>query len=114
MRKFALLGVTLLLGAAIVGASTYPQWGSLWRARAIAPLLVYSTESDAAYSGAINRTVGAPIASLSVGDSVAVVWGTYGKGYWGGFIRGPTGKGGGVLFTDLGQNPRAKGNQKPV
>jgi len=71
MRKFALLGVTLLLGAAIVGASTYPQWGSLWRARAIAPLLVYSTESDAAYSGAINRTVGAPIASLSVGDSVA-------------------------------------------
>src|SRR5260221_12360863 len=110
MRKFALLGVTLLLGAAIVGASTYPQWGSLWRARAIAPLLVYSTESDAAYSGAINRTVGAPIASLSVGDSVAVLGGTYGKGHLACYIRGRTRKGGWVLSSDLWQISLAKGH----
>src|SRR5260221_12758945 len=109
MRKFALLGVPLLLGGAIVGAARYPQWGSLWRARAIAPLLVYSTESDAAYSGAINRTVGAPIASLSVGDSVAVLWDTYGKDYWACYIRGPTGKRGWVLCTDLRQISRATG-----
>lgn len=69
---------------------------------------MYPSEFDAAYAGSLTLKTRAPIQSLKEGDSVSVLWDTYGKDYWACYVRASNGTLGWVLCPDL-QELRAPG-----
>ena len=62
---------------------------------------VFNSESAAAYAGALNRPTVSPVASLETGESVAVIWDSYGKDYWAYYVRTSKGVRGWTLCTSL-------------
>jgi len=62
---------------------------------------VFDTEYAAAYEGALNRVPVSPLTSIEIGEQVAVIWDTYGKGYWACYVRTSKGVRGWALCTSL-------------
>jgi len=69
---------------------------------------VFNSEFAAASEGSLNRPPIAPIASIELGEQVAVFWDTYGKDYWACYVRTLKGVRGWALCTSLrmgGEDP---------
>ena len=62
---------------------------------------VFNSEYAAAYEGALNRSPVSPVAAIETGESVAVIWDTYGKDYWACYVRTSKGVRGWALCTSL-------------
>lgn len=76
-------------------------FGGHWNAVATEELRVFSSEADAAYEGALNRKSGPAISVVKQGETVIVLWDTYGKDYWACYVRTSTNLSGWVLCNSL-------------
>lgn len=95
-------GVGILLGALVVG---YLKFGRSWNGVATAEMRVFPSERDAAYAGSQTIRTAAAVSTLGQGDSVAVLWDTYGRDYWACYVRTSSGQRGWVLCTALQRAP---------
>jgi hypothetical protein len=96
-----ILGLVLIAGAIASLAAAYPFYLGGRTVVVEKRTNVFDSEYAAAYERSLNRPAVRPVSSIGTGESVAVIWDTYGKDYWACYVRTSKGVRGWVLCTSL-------------
>jgi hypothetical protein len=100
MKPVPVVGAVLVAVAAAVWFC-YPRFGGSPAVVTKGETEVFPSEHDAAYAGSESIKTAPAFTTLKQGESVSVLWDTYGKDYWACYIRTSAKQRGWVLCASL-------------
>ncbi len=96
-----ILFLTTLTGVAL---AFFICWGHAWQGVAELDLELHRTEMSVGHGSRTGRVREDLVGTVKKGQTVSVLYDTYGKDYWACYVRTDNGQFGWLLCTDIAQN----------